>query len=162
MQAGHDYRLIMRAGPTPGASYELTGDLVTVGRYSGNTIIVPDEGVSRIHCRLRREADGYIIEDLGSANGVYINGTRITAPKLLKPGDAIKLGADIELVYEMAVGPALASRFAQRQTSSDKPVSDTGGTVLMRAIDPTSLDRTRRAPGAGTGSASRLPLIIGG
>lgn len=70
-------RLIMRRGPTPGAAWELTDEVVTIGRGSKNQVIVQDNEVSREHCRLLRLMADYEVMDLGSSNGTYVNGARV-------------------------------------------------------------------------------------
>ncbi|PJF45093.1 MAG: hypothetical protein CUN55_00715 [Phototrophicales bacterium] len=99
MQGG-GYRLVVRRGPQPGVVFELNRDVVTIGRESGTDIVVPDVEVSRHHCRLRRSAGGYVIEDLGSTNGTFVNRQRVTGSRPLSVGDVIGLGETVELVYE--------------------------------------------------------------
>ncbi|OIP28991.1 MAG: hypothetical protein AUK47_28605 [Deltaproteobacteria bacterium CG2_30_63_29] len=53
-------------------------DVITIGRGEGNDLVVDAPQVSRDHARLRREGDIWILEDLGSANGTYVDGVRIT------------------------------------------------------------------------------------
>lgn len=66
------------------------GKEVLVGRQQDCDIPVPSEEVSRHHARIKPTADGVMVEDLGSANGTYINGKRIQQG-LLKPGDELRL-----------------------------------------------------------------------
>jgi hypothetical protein len=70
----------------------LTGDVVTVGRDPSNGVVLPEVNVSRRHARLRREGAGYIVEDLGSYNGVAVEGRRIVAPHPVGAGDWIRIG----------------------------------------------------------------------
>lgn len=64
---------------------------VTIGRTLECDILLYDPGVSRQHARIRWEAEGYVVEDLGSANGTKINGTRVKT-QLLNDGDSIGVG----------------------------------------------------------------------
>ncbi|MCS7300417.1 MAG: FHA domain-containing protein, partial [Fimbriimonadales bacterium] len=79
-----------------GQAFELAGDLVTIGREAIHPIaLVNDMGVSRTHAQITRQGDQTLIEDLGSTNGTYVNGIRITAPTPIKPGDTLQLGASL-------------------------------------------------------------------
>jgi phosphoserine phosphatase RsbU/P len=69
--------LVFEAGPNAGRRYKLgEGDYI-IGRRSDCQIFVPDMRVSRQHARIRREDQGWQIEDLGSNNGTYVNGQRV-------------------------------------------------------------------------------------
>lgn len=65
---------------------------VSVGREPGNVIVVNDPMVSREHAAITAVGNDHILEDLGSANGTYVNGTRLTR-RILQHGDVIELGA---------------------------------------------------------------------
>ena len=56
------------------------GDVVRIGRSADAQLILEDDYVSTRHARVYRTPDGYVVEDLGSTNGTYLNNTRITAP----------------------------------------------------------------------------------
>lgn len=77
----------------------LLRDEVTIGREEGNTIRLTERNVSRAHARLRRQSDTYVIEDLGSYNGVVINGQRIESEIKLSAGDRVAIG-DYALAFE--------------------------------------------------------------
>ena len=70
-----------------------------IGRHSDNGIRLTDAGVSSFHARIFRGPDGYVIEDLKSRNGVWLNGVRVYHA-VLKNGDKLKLGAS-DYVYEV-------------------------------------------------------------
>jgi pSer/pThr/pTyr-binding forkhead associated (FHA) protein len=81
------------AGLGAGATI-LVEDEIVLGRQTGGAGQFPDAEMSRMHARIAREAAGdYGIEDLGSSNGTFVNGLRISAPTLLSVGDSIELGA---------------------------------------------------------------------
>ena len=94
-------RLLVRAGTEPGKEYGLpdTGDL-KIGRLQGLPITLLDTKVSREHCRVYRQATGWIVEDLGSRNGTYVNAQRIKK-RLLQPGDRLRVG-QTEFEYSTA------------------------------------------------------------
>jgi pSer/pThr/pTyr-binding forkhead associated (FHA) protein len=94
------FQLIMRSGPTPGAAFTLEGDQLTIGRDSMNEIVINDAEVSRRHARLTFQGGKYVLEDLGSTNGTFVNGQRLAGPRVLKPGEVVSFGEQIVLVFE--------------------------------------------------------------
>ncbi len=101
MQPNDSFRLIVRRGPQPNQTYDLNKDIITLGRDITNDIVINDPEVSRHHMRLTRGAGGYTLEDLGSTNGTFVNGQRLTGAKPLNNGDMIGLGETVTLGYEM-------------------------------------------------------------
>ena len=132
MQGNDRFRLVVRRGPQPNQTYELTKDIITVGRDITNDIVMNDPEASRHHMRLTRGAGGYTLEDLGSTNGTFINGQRLTGAKPLNPGDMVGMGETVTLGYErigagqaMPEEPAAAPYTAQptRAYGSEAPES---------------------------------------
>jgi predicted component of type VI protein secretion system len=99
------YQFVMRAGPTIGKVYPLEGPELTIGRESTNSIAINDVEVSRKHARMEMRGPAYVIQDLGSTNGTFVNGQRVTGVQVLNPGDSISLGEGIVLSYESAFDP---------------------------------------------------------
>ena len=93
-------QLVMRTGPNPGKVYELSKTELYLGRDINNDIIVNDAEISRKHARLLLTAGGYVLEDLGSTNGTFVNGQRLMGPHVLRPGETIMLGENVSLVME--------------------------------------------------------------
>ena len=116
------YQLIMRSGPTPGAAFMLEGDQITIGRDPTNSITINDAEISRRHARLTFQGGKYILEDLGSTNGTFVNGQRLAGPRVLKPGEVISFGEQIVLVYEYTSFDPGAT-VASPRASSVPPVS---------------------------------------
>lgn len=81
------------------ASWVLAQKLTTVGRQDDNVVCVPDRWVSRHHACIRCDGTHYIIEDLGSKNGLFVNGSRIVAPVVLEDGDRIQIAPRYELAF---------------------------------------------------------------
>jgi hypothetical protein len=94
------HRLVMRSGPTPGKVFDLTEDNLSIGREPSNDISINDAEVSRKHARLFMQGGHYVIEDLGSTNGTFVNGQRLMGPHILKPGEIISFGEQISATYE--------------------------------------------------------------
>ena len=78
-----------------GASWALA-DEISVGRADTCTVgIVDDAFVSQLHARIFRGVDGVWVEDLGSTNGTYLNGRRITAIEPIAKGDRVQVGSTV-------------------------------------------------------------------
>ncbi|MFQ5615805.1 MAG: FHA domain-containing protein [Anaerolineales bacterium] len=85
------WRLSVVHGPEIGKSYSL--DVQTrIGRAPENEIYVSDTQISRHHAVIKRQGDSYIVSDLDSTNGTFVNGKRITEPVPLRVGDSITVG----------------------------------------------------------------------
>ncbi len=94
------YHLVTRTGPEPDRAFELKLPVLSIGRDSSNDIVINDAEISRKHARLTAQAGGYILEDLGSTNGTFVNGQRLLGPHLLRPGELILLGENVSLTFE--------------------------------------------------------------
>ena len=92
--AGATTKLMVRSGQHKGMAYRLSQGAVTIGRDPSNTIVLPDNWVSRAHARIIQEGEECLIEDLGSANGTRVNSRYVTR-QVLKAGDMIALGGTI-------------------------------------------------------------------
>jgi len=83
-----------------GTRFELNAKAVTVGRASTNDIrLVDDEFASGRHARIEPRRDGVWVEDIGSTNGTYVNGTRLGRAHKLVSGDVVRIG-ETDLRYE--------------------------------------------------------------
>ena len=74
---------------------------VRIGRGSGNEIVVQDTQISRQHAEISQQGDQYFIRDLGSTNGTFVNGQRVTQLQPLHPGDQVQVG-DTVFAFEAA------------------------------------------------------------
>jgi two-component system, cell cycle response regulator len=97
--ANHSATLVLVAGPTPGQVYSLRSSLV-IGRDPVADIVIDDSAVSRQHARVVLENGVYLVEDLGSANGTYVEGTRVRRYEL-ENGDRIQLGTRVVLRFAL-------------------------------------------------------------
>ena len=122
-----------------------------IGRAEDNALRLNDPKVSRYHARVVREGDGYVLTDLGSANGTLVNGVRLAAPHVLQDGELISIG-DAEFAYQEVAQE-------DEKTGADKVV------VPLSPV-PTSPppDRTGRRVWviAVIVAAAALMLILGG
>jgi len=113
----------MRSGPNPGTVYALDSDQIGIGRDSTNEIPVNDAEVSRRHARLTFQGGKYVLEDLGSTNGTFVNGQRLTGPRVLKSGEVISFGEQIVFVYEAVDSDPGATVVSPRSVPEARPVS---------------------------------------
>lgn len=125
MQDSSSFRLIVRRGPQPNQIYDLNKGIVTLGRDITNDIVINDPEVSRHHCRLTQGGGGFTIEDLGSTNGTFINGQRLTGARPLSHGDMVGLGETVTLAYEAgAAAPAMGTGQGATMVSGAAPGSE--------------------------------------
>jgi two-component system, cell cycle response regulator len=84
--------LTVLTGSNQGALFKVLKGAAVIGRAANAEIKVEDDGISRAHARVRASTDKAWVEDLGSRNGTFVNGTKIAAPHELKEGDKIQVG----------------------------------------------------------------------
>ena len=136
--ASLSFHLIMRSGPQPGKSFELTKGELYIGRDIHNDVVINDAEVSRKHARLIMQAGGYVLEDLGSTNGTFVNGQRLMGPHVLRPNELIMLGENISLVFETSYEADATVIGAPSQPPQYVP--------LQTAPPPTYMPAERQAP----------------
>lgn len=82
-------------GNQAGLSADLAGGVVMIGRGADCQLILDDDYVSTRHARVVSTPNGIYVEDLGSTNGTYVNGQRITAPTTITFADTVRIGKTI-------------------------------------------------------------------
>ncbi len=83
--------LVVRKGPNAGSKYILDAEVTRAGRHPDSDIFLDDITVSRRHAEITRHADGYILSDVGSLNGTYVNRDRVEESPLAN-GDELQIG----------------------------------------------------------------------
>jgi pSer/pThr/pTyr-binding forkhead associated (FHA) protein len=83
--------LVVQRGPNAGSRFLLDTEVTTAGRAPDSDIFLDDVTVSRRHAEFTRAAQGYLVRDVGSLNGTYVNRERIEEV-LLGPGDEVQIG----------------------------------------------------------------------
>lgn len=91
-------RLEFILGPMANQTLPLSEEVTTIGSVAGNTVVLADPAVSRKHAGIRKVDGNYELADLGSTNGVYVNGHKVPK-KTLEPGDIIRVG-NTEAVFK--------------------------------------------------------------
>lgn len=79
--------------------WTLAKPATSIGRWEDNDVVVDDRWVSRHHAQIHREDEAYVIQDLDSKNGTFVNGRRIAAPTPLADGDEIQVTPLIKLTF---------------------------------------------------------------
>ena len=113
-------RVTITHGPGAGASFFLDEAELVIGRAAAGSealVALVDPTVSRAHARLVRGPEGYVVEDLGSANGTALNYARLGAPRLLADGDLLKLGSTVLVYRTPRPAPVLAAGAAKGGSS---------------------------------------------
>ena len=118
---------------------------ITIGRVQGNDIVLPKGNVSKRHSRIVFKDGKYIIVDLKSTNGTYVNGRKITAPLVVKGTDKIYIG-DFIMNIEEGSGPSTSSTADLESAGRPPPPPPRPGgrppiaTVPAIRAEPTSMD----------------------
>ncbi|HRK89281.1 MAG TPA: FHA domain-containing protein [Anaerolineales bacterium] len=121
--------LINNQSSDPAKVFELIKSEIVIGRDEGVDVVIPTPAVSRRHAKLSMEGNGYVIEDLGSSNGTFVNGERLRARKALNAGDEIKLGQAITLSYT-----APATQESQKTAVRPAPAKPSQPAHLMQTM----------------------------
>ena len=100
-----NFQFVMRSGPNTGKTYPLEAPEIIIGRDASNGIAINDAEISRQHAKLSLHGFAYVIQDLGSTNGTFVNRQRVTGGQVLNAGDTVSFGENIVLMYEAAMDP---------------------------------------------------------
>jgi pSer/pThr/pTyr-binding forkhead associated (FHA) protein len=148
-------RLKIVSGNAAGDTVEVGQEEFIIGRQAeGAGSLANDIEISRTHARITGEADGsFVIEDLGSTNGTYVNGRRIDRPLALEVGDRIEVGASALVVQVGAIQPTPAASETVAPPSRSAPATEA-------APEPagTEVPDVEAAPEPGVAEAAPEPV----
>ena len=139
-------KLVCTLGPSAGSEFLLTDGEVVVGRALDNVVSIPDTSVSRKHVLLRQSGAGWLVSDMGSGNGTWVNGEPIAQETLLRNGDVIGIG-DTELSFAET-----NEQQTDRRLAPSQPVT---GRVPREMMAPRA--RTMTRPRSSRGSSIVSP-----
>jgi pSer/pThr/pTyr-binding forkhead associated (FHA) protein len=153
------YQLTQRTGPTPGKIFTLSQEEITIGRETTNALPISDPEVSRRHARISFQNGYYILEDLNSTNGTFVNGRRLVGQYVMQHGDVLNLGENITLVFEgTALDPdaTVASTTVFPQPEEAQPAS-VRATMPQQAPPSLPPDYGRQPFGPGQAYSGQVP-----
>jgi pSer/pThr/pTyr-binding forkhead associated (FHA) protein len=119
--------LFITNGDNAGTHYHIANRPLTGGRDPARDIQIVDPKVSRKHFQIRKDDHDYVIVELKSLNGVYVNGARINKEQTLRDGDEIQAG-DTVLAFFVADDPEKTNalnkyKLADRRVREDRTLS---------------------------------------
>jgi len=124
--------LLVREPGAPERVVALTADC-TVGRGPGAALRLGDPSASRLHLRLRLDEAGATAEDLGSRNGLAVNGGRSRGLRRLRSGDQLTVGETVLRFVDPLEGPALAPGRPETRTPATHLLAS-AGLLLLAAL----------------------------
>lgn len=119
--------------------YDLDQTMVRVGRGEGADILIDNPAISRAHAEFRREGEGWVVEDLGSSNGTFVEGVRIDSPRPVSDGDEIGFGK-FSVVFGRAVGSE-ATPTAQASMPGSETTTRIKAHELRELVEASELQR---------------------
>jgi pSer/pThr/pTyr-binding forkhead associated (FHA) protein len=118
--------LLFRSGDLKGRRLPIKVPVVNIGRGDYNDLVIADPSVSTIHAKLQRREDVWILTDLGSTNGTYVEGEQLKGETPLSPGTTVRFG-DVVALFE--------------PLDEHSPVTRTHGTQVMDRVEPAALNQ---------------------
>ena len=97
--------MLVRSGSLKGTRYPIKVPVINIGRADFNDLVIADDSVSTSHAKLQRREEVWVLSDLGSTNGTFVDGERIEGESVLSPGATIRFG-EVALLFEPAAGEA--------------------------------------------------------
>lgn len=123
-----DVKLVIVSGGKQPRTLEFHTDEIVVGRLRSCPLCIPSAEVSRQHCRLAMQDGYFTVEDLGSSNGTYLNGTKIKELMVVRPGDLLEVGpVKFKVEYELSAEAQALLDGAADVNAEEQPVATAEG-----------------------------------
>jgi len=150
-------KLVLQDGALAGKELELTLPEMVIGRDPSADLVIDSAGVSRRHAVVIRTNGDIQVQDLGSSNGTFVNGERLTAPKTLHPGDVLQLGQAVSLTLVALAEDDLPEMAPQLETREEATPAAQGLTMLADAQPAMAADLPPRLVVTVAGS---VPYVV--
>jgi pSer/pThr/pTyr-binding forkhead associated (FHA) protein len=157
--------LLVRSGSLKGRRLPVKVPVVNIGRADFNDVVIADPSVSTSHAKLQRRDDIWMLSDLGSTNGTFVEGERLSGEVALGPGTTVKFG-DVAVLFEPLDETAPIRRSSGTQVLSavlpQGDASDPSAAITDPGLDPNAGPtlRTRRPIRASTPRPSGPPAWL--
>ena len=125
---------IINAGPTKGTKHEIHSPLTHIGRGAHNDIMIDDDSVSDSHAKIQKRGNGWFVADVGSTNGTYVGGKRLTAEAALVGAPDVRFGG-----VKMTFRPVSGGPEPEKQTRAIAGV--TADQVRRMSSSPTDTQK---------------------
>jgi len=135
--------LLFRSGDFKGRRLPIKVPVVNIGRGDYNDIVIGDPSVSTMHAKLQRREAVWILTDMGSTNGTFVEGERLAGEAPLSPGTTLRFG-DVIALFE--------------PLDEKVPAGRTGSTRLMGRLDPEAVAGNPRQPDKARPRPPRRPI----
>lgn len=155
------YYLILESSE-PHETFPITQDFTHIGRSTQNDVVIDDPHISRIHARIIRQRGVFLLEDLNSTNGTFVNERRVVHPVVLQAGDTIRLGPNVRLRFvgpESDLTPTVAAPLAAGEAAEDVQVPMPMREPLRRET-PRHLEYTPIAPPTSTAARPEREIVL--
>src|SRR5688572_11591115 len=120
-------KLVVLKGAERGRELVISGDVIRIGKVEGNDLVLPDDTVSRVHCEILRDAKGYLLRDLQSTNGTFLDGAEIREA-YIRAGSVITVGT-VQLKFQ-----PFEERIEIQPSEKEALGELVGGSLRMREI----------------------------
>lgn len=118
-----DAHIVVHQDPTTQQVFPLTEGVITIGREAYNDVVLIDPEASRKHAQISFQAGRYVVEDLGSTNGTFVNGRQILTATTLNRGDVIEVGEMARILFQGPAGDISETVMRKPSTSRDATVA---------------------------------------
>jgi pSer/pThr/pTyr-binding forkhead associated (FHA) protein len=151
--------ILVRSGPQKGERLTVRTPVANIGRADYNDLVVPDASVSTMHAKLVRREGLWMIADLGSTNGSWVDEERVEDELPLTPGATIRLG-EVTMMFEPLDSPEPADPVGSRVTDrferpDPEPIADAPPPARRAVANGSSRRQTSAPP-----ETNRLPVLL--
>ena len=149
-------KIILSRDNKPVQQFVLMNESTSIGRRPDNDIAIKDPAVSGSHAKVQIIGENYLIQDLGSTNGVHIQGRRVKQ-QVLKPGDVISIGVH-ELKFVIQDATAKTARVPKTARVKPKPQPE----AESKPVDKTELMVDQKQPEPAEGGSVPVLMVLSG